>query len=122
MFVLHNCERIFTRFITSNIVKRTSLKSGNFNNTFFPHFSQERNNLCNDIKSLPLPISFKKSLLHFVKISKNFVFAVSNSNGIKLLNRLTLNFTHLKKHKFRHNSLQTINTMCNGSSGPETTA
>ena len=70
---------------------------------------------------LPSPISFKKALLSFAKTSKNSVFAVQVNNGIKLLTRLKVNFSHLNEHKFAHNFLDTINPMSSYSSEPETT-
>ena len=89
---------------------------------FFPRCSQEWNNLSDDTKSLTSPISFKKALLSFVKISENSVFAIHDDNGIKLLTRLRLNFSHLSEHKFRHNFLDTLNPMCSCGSESETTA
>ena len=74
-----------------------------FNNTFFPHSSQEWNNLRDKINSLLSPISFKKTLLSFVKTSTNSVFAIYDNNGIKLLTRLRLNFSEMSEHKFTHN-------------------
>ena len=32
--------------------------------------------------------------------------------GIKLLNRLKVEFSHLNKHKFRHNFADTLNPLC----------
>ena len=111
-----------TRSTAKNIVKLTASRTVNFNNSFFPLCSQEWNNLSDDIKSLPSPISFKKALLSFVKTSENSVFAIHDNNGIKLLTRLRLNFSHLNEHKFRHNFLETLNPMCSCGSEPETTA
>ena len=65
---------------------------------------------------------FKKALLSFVKTSENSVIAINDNNGIKLLTRLRLNFSHLNEHKFRHNFLNTLNPMCSCGSEPETTA
>ena len=111
-----------TRSTAKNIVKQTASRTVNFNNTLFRRCSQEWNNLSDDIKSLPSPISFKKALLSFVKTSENSVFAIHDNNGIKLLTRLRLNFSHLNEHKFRHNFLDTLNPMCSCGSEPETTA
>ena len=119
---LHNNSIYQTRSTVKNIVKQTTSRTVNFNNTFFPRCSEERNNLSDDIKSLSSPISFKKALLSFVKISENSVFAIHDDNGIKLLTRLGLNFSHLSEHKFRHNFLDTLNPMCSCGSEPETTA
>ena len=74
-----------------------------FNNTFFPHSSQEWNNLRGEIKSLLSTISFKKTLISFVKTSTNSAFAIYDNNGIKLLTRLRLNFSEMSEHKFTHN-------------------
>ena len=63
-----------------------------------------------------------QSLLSFVKTYENSVFAIHDNNGIKLLTCLKLNFNHLNKQKFRHDFLDTINTMCSCGSEPETTA
>ena len=65
---------------------------------------------------------FKKALLSFVKTSENSIIAINDNNGIKLLTRLRLNFSHLNEHKFRHNFLNTLNPMCSCGSEPETTA
>ena len=119
---LHDNPIYQTRSTAKNIVKLTASRTVNFNNSFFPLCSQEWNNLSDDIKSLPLPISFKKALLSFVKSSENSVFAIHDDNGIKLLTRLRLNFSYLNEHKFRHNFLDTINPMCSCGSEPETTA
>ena len=65
---------------------------------------------------------FKKALLSFVKTSENSVIAINDNNGIKLLTRLRLNFSHLNEHKLRHNFLGTLNPVCSCGSEPETTA
>ena len=121
---LHNNPINQSRSTAKNIVKLTASRTitVNFNNSFFLLCSQEWNNLSDDIKSLPLPISFKKASLSFVKTSENSVFAIHDNNGIKLLTRLRLNFSHLNEHKFRHNFLDTLNPMCSCGSEPETTA
>ena len=106
----------------------TASRTVNFNNTFSHAVLKNgisdvlSDDLSDDIKSLPSPVSFKKALLSFIKISENSVFAIHDNNGIKLLTRLRLNFSHLKEHKFRHNFLDTINPMCSCASEPETTA
>ena len=134
---LQNCERTFalitsylqlhsnpiyqTRSTAKNFVKLTAWRTVNFNNLFFTLCSQECNNLKYDIKSLTSPISFRKALLSFVKTSENSVFAIDDNNGIKLLTRLRLIFSHLNELKFRRNFLDTLNPMCSSCSEPETT-
>ena len=119
---LHNNPIYLTRSTTKNIVKLTASRAVNFNNSFFPLCSHKWNNLNDDIKSLPPPISFKKALLSFVKTSENSIFAIHDNNDIKLLTHVRLNLSHLNKHKFRHNFLDTSNPMCSCGSESETTA
>ena len=119
---LHKNPIYQTRSAAKNIIKQTASRTVNYNNTFFPSCSQEWNNLRDDIISLPSLISFKKTLLSFVKTSENSIFAIHNNNDLKLLTRLRLNFSHLNKHKFRHNFLDTTNPMCSCGSEPETAA
>ena len=119
---LHNNPIYQIKSTAKNIVKQTASRTVKFNNAFFPGCSQECNNLSDDIKSLPLSISFKKTLLSFVKTSENSVFAIHDNSVIKLLTRIRLKISHLNEHKFRHNCLSTINPVCSCGSEPETTA
>ena len=119
---LHNNPIYQTRSTAKNTVKQIASRTVNLNNRFLPRCSQEWNNLCDDIKSLPSPISFKKAFLSFLKTSENLVFAIHDNNGIKLLTCLRLNFSNVDEHKFRHNFLGTVNPMCSCGFEPETTA
>ena len=58
-------------------------------------------------------ISFKGNFLKFIVPSKNSVFLCNNSEGIQLLTRLRLGLGHLRDHKFKHNSQDTLNSICN---------
>ena len=53
------------------------------------------NKLDAKIRNLLSVSRFKKSLLVYFKTDENSVFDVHNSIGIKFLNRLRLNFSHL---------------------------
>ena len=79
---LHNNPIYQIRSTAKNIVKLTASRTYNFNNSFFLLCSQEWNNLSDDIKSLPSPISFKKALLSFVKASENSVFAIYDNMAL----------------------------------------
>ena len=59
----------------------------------------------------------------FSDISKAFdkVFAIHDPAGVKLLSRLQLKFSHLYKHKFRHNFKNALSPMCDWGSETETT-
>ena len=43
---------------------------------------------------------------------KKYLFSVHDPLGTKLLMPLTLKFSHLNEHKFRHGFNDTINPMC----------
>ena len=65
---------------------------------------------------------FKKSFLIYFKADENSVFDVHNPIGIKLSNRLRLNFSHLNEHKFPHNFRDTGNPFCFCNAESETTS
>ena len=65
--------------------------------------------------------NFNKTPIKIIRKKGNSVFGVSDIDGIKLLTRLRVTYSHLNEHKFRHNFNDTINPMCNCSANTETT-
>ena len=61
-------------------------------------------------------------LLIYFKTYENSIFDVHNPIGIKLLNRLRLNFGHLNEHKFCHNFQDTVNSLFLCNTETETTS
>ena len=53
-----------------------------------------------------------KGNLQIIRPEKRSTFKVSDLNGIKLLTRLRVKFSDLRKHKFRHNFYVTPMCMC----------
>ena len=53
---------------------------------------------------------------------ENKTFSIYDPFGIKLLNRLSVDFSHLNEHKFRHNFADTLNPLCSCSLETESTA
>ena len=43
---------------------------------------------------------FKVTILNFIRPRRNSVFDIHDTNGIKLLSYLRLNFSYLNEHKF----------------------
>ena len=89
-----------------------------FRHTFFkssdiPLTIIEWNKLDQDISNAESHALFRKHLLGFVRAVANNIFNVHNAKGIKLLTRLRVGFSHLKEHKFRHNSQDAINPLGN---------
>ena len=98
-----------TRLLLKLELTQFYTRTKSFSNTFFPFCIKEWNKLDAKIRNLSSIFRFKKSQLIYFKTDENSVFDVHNPIGIKLLNRLRLNFSHLKEHKFRHNFRDTIN-------------
>ena len=92
-----------------------------FESSFFSYCDKKWGNLSEELRNIDSIKTFKLSILNFVRPRENSVFAVSDINGLKLLTRLRLNFSHLNEHKFRHNFNDTINPMCSCGKEPETT-
>ena len=53
---------------------------------------------------------------------ENKTFSIYDPLGIKLLNRLRVDFSHLNEHKFRHNFADTLNPLCSCSLESESNA
>ena len=89
----------------SALYRRTDL----FRNSFLAFSINEWNKLDPDIKNLDSHEMFRKKLLNFIRPSEKNIFNIYDPQGSKLLSRLRLGFSHLREHKFRHNSADTVN-------------
>ena len=74
-----------------------------------------------ELKKIDSLKTFKLIILNFVRPSENSVCEIHDINGLKLLTRLRLNFSHLNEPKFRHNFDDTTNPMCSSGKEPEPT-
>ena len=68
------------------------------------HFAEIR-----DTESI---IEFRKAVLSFLKPKQDSVLPINDINNIKLLNRPSLNFSHLNQQKFQDNIQGTVDSMC----------
>ena len=93
-----------------------------FKNSFLPYTINEWNKLDPDIRKIDSYVGFRKKLLSFIKPTENKTFSIYDPFGIKLLNRLRVDFSHLNERKFRHNFADTLNPLCSCSLEIETTA
>ena len=71
-----------------------------FKNTVFPSTIIDWNKLDWKIKNSEI-LRLKKRTLSFIRSSPNSTFNCHNPKGIKLLSRLKLGSSHLRKHKFK---------------------
>ena len=98
-----------------------NIKHNFFRYSFFPSTLIEWNNLDINITKSKSYTTFKKSILRFIRPSKYLTFNCHNPSGIKLITRLKLGLSHLRKHKFRHNFLDTLNPISSCGKNIETT-
>ena len=83
-----------------------------FKNSFFPYCVSEWNKLGHDLQNSISISVFKKALLVFIRPIKHPIYKIVDPTGLKLLTRLRVSLSHLRKHKFQHNFLDTINPLC----------
>ena len=94
-------------------------------NSFFPSAVIEWNNferLTKISENQKVLISFKKSILKFIRPSQNRVYNCHNPKGIKLLTRFRVSLSHLREHKFKHSFQDTLNLTYNCGKNIETTS
>ena len=94
-------------------VPRIKSKHNFFNkNSYIPSTNIEWNKLDEDVRNAESDALFRKPLLTFNRREANNIFNAHKARGIKLLTRLRVGFSHLKEHKFWHNFLDAINSLC----------
>ena len=102
-------------------IPRFNVKHIIFKNSLFPSSVIDWNNLDKSIRSSESLTLFKKSILQFIRRTPNKALNCHNLIGIKLITRLTLGFSHLRDHKFKHNFLDCFNPICYCGQDIETT-
>ena len=83
-----------------------------FRNSFLPFIVNEWNKLDSDIQNSDSCGIFCKKLLAFIRPVGNSMYGIYDPFGVKLFNRLRLDFRRLPEHKFRHNFADTANLLC----------
>ena len=93
-------------------VYQSSIRTKRFQNSFLPYCISQWNALDCHIRNLPTISSFKHALFKFFRPSPASIFKVNQPQGIVLLTRLRVGFSHLREHKFRHNFMDTLDPFC----------
>ena len=86
-----------TRSIYQKGLRQFSTRTKIFESSFFPYCIKEWNNLSQELRKIKSPHQFKTKILSFIGPKENSIFKIHDINGIKLLNRLRLNFSHLNE-------------------------
>ena len=110
-----------TRSAYQKDLRQFSTRTKIFESSFFPYYIKEWNNLSEELRKIKSTVKFKTKILSFIRPKENSIFKIHDINGIRLLNRLRLHFSHLNEHKFWHNFRATIDPMCSCNLEPETT-
>ena len=92
-----------------------------FKNSFFPSVISEWNKLDLEIRNSASLEIFKKHLLNFIRPNSSKAFNINNPLELKLLTRLRIGFSHLNKHKFKHNFQDSIDPLCSCGNDTEST-
>ena len=83
-----------------------------FRSSFLPFTANEWNKLDSYINNSDFYEMFRKKLLAIIRPLGNSMYGISDSFGVKLINRLRLGFSHLREHNFRYNFADTVNPLC----------
>ena len=83
-----------------------------FKYSFFPSTLKDWFNIDASIRKSESIAIFKSRLLSLIRSSQSNAYNVFHPIGLKLLTRLRLGFSHLNKHKFRHNFQDCLNLLC----------
>ena len=94
-----------------NKYKSISSRTKAVQSSFSPYCLEEWNNLSKETRNIESASKFKKATLSFIMPKEKSVFGIHYTNGIKLLNRLRLNFIHLNYHRFSHGFRDMIDPM-----------
>ena len=92
-----------------------------FKNSYFPSTIIEWNKLDSNIRNSEILNIFKSKILKFIRPTANSIFGCHNPIGVKLLTRLQLGLSHLRKHKFKHEFQDTLNPIFSCGKEVETT-
>ena len=84
----------------------------------FPSTIIEWNNLDPTLRNSKSFVDFKNSILKFIRPFPSNVFKCNNYKAITLITRMS----HLREHKFKHNSQDSLNPICSCSSDIESTS
>ena len=111
-------------YVTRNIHSIPFFKTRHtfFKNSFFPSTIIECNKLDHNIRNSSSFITFRKSILKFIRPSANSFFYCHNLKGIKFITRLLLRLSHLREDKFKHSFRDSLNPFCSCGLDIESTA
>ena len=88
-----------------------SCRTEYFKSSFFPASLEEWFQLDPSIRNSETINAFKQPLLPSISPLENSIFNIFDPEGLKLLTRLRLGFSHLNEHRFRQNFQECLNPL-----------
>ena len=82
-----------TRSANQKNLRQFSTRTKIFESSFFSYCIKEWNNFSEELRKIKSTVQFKTKILSFIRPPKNSIFKIYDINGIKLLNRLRLQFS-----------------------------
>ena len=64
------------------------------------------------ITNLPSTATFKRAILDFISLNPTPYLNTNRPSDLVFLTRLSVGFSHLREHKFRHNFLDIVDPIC----------
>ena len=105
-------KRNQTRITRNSHIPIFHCRTDCFKNSFFPATLRDWFDLNDNITASESISIFKNKLLSIIRPVQKSVFNIFDPQGLKLLTRLRLGFSHLNEHRFRHNFENCINPLC----------
>ena len=102
-----------------NVFEPLASRTQGYYDSYYPYCLREWNKLDPSQRSIDSPNKFKAELIKSLRPPKRSVFKITDIVGVRLLTRLRLGFSHLRKHKFHHNFSNS--SRCIWCDGDETT-
>ena len=106
----------------TNNIPELKVKHNFFRNSFFLSAVIEWNKSGLNIRNSKSLNIFKKSLLKFMRPFGSSVFSCHNLRGVKSPTRLRLGSSHLREHKFKNGSQDSLNPICSCGNDIKTSA
>ena len=92
-----NLKAYLTQCSTQKAIKTFPARTKTFESFFLLECAEELGNLSEELRNIDSKYTFKSSILNFFRPRENSIFLVYDINGVKLLIRLSLGFSHLRE-------------------------
>ena len=91
-------------------------------NSFFPHAISSWNIIISHFEDFPSFDSLKDHVLSFFRPKNKIIFGVHDPIGLRYLFQLRVSLSPLRRHKNRHNFIDTPSDICHCNQGVEDTS